>query len=389
MKEIINDGFNVVMNTYNRFPIVLEKGEGTYVWDTSGKKYLDFVAGIAVNSLGHNNKKLVTAIKNQAETMIHCSNLYWTTPQISLAKKLTDNTGMSSVFFCNSGAESMESALKLAKKYGYEKNRTEIITMKNSFHGRTLGAVTATGQEKYQKGFAPLLPDIKYGEFNNINSIKKIVTDKTVAIIVEPIQGEGGIKPSEQDFLIGLRNLCDKKDLLLIFDEVQCGVGRTGELFGSIYYNVQPDAICVAKGLAGGVPIGALIVNNKCKNILGPGEHASTFGGNPLATSAANVVVDELLNGVMDNVKEVGNYLKNKLDILKNKYDFVIDCRGIGLMQGIELNIPVSTIITKAMENGLLLVASGTNVIRFVPPLTVSKKEVDEMIFLLEKSMSS
>ncbi len=387
MSDIIKKGLDVVMNTYTRFPLVLDKGEGAYVWDIDGKKYLDFVAGIAVNSLGHNNKKLVTALKNQAENIIHCSNLYWTVPQISIAEKLTANSCMASAFFCNSGAESIEAALKLAKKYGYEQERSEIITMKNSFHGRTLGAVTATGQDKYQKGFAPLLPNIKYGEFNNLDSIKNIVTDKTIAIIVEPIQGEGGIKPASKDFLDGLRQLCDEKDMLLIFDEVQCGVGRTGKLFASEYYNVNPDAIAIAKGLAGGVPIGMLLVTEKLKNVLGPGEHASTFGGNPLATAGANVVVDELLGGLLNNITDNGNYLSKKLTELESKYDCIVDVRGVGFMQGIELNRPVGDIITKAMENGLLLVGSGANVIRFVPPLNIGKNEIDEMICILDKSI--
>lgn len=381
-------GKEVVMNTYNRFPIVLEKGDGMYVYDENGKKYLDFVAGIAVNSLGHNHKKLVETISRQAETLIHCSNLYWTKPQISLAQKLVDNSDFDKIFFCNSGAESIEAALKIARKYGNKTERYEIITMKHSFHGRTFGAITATGQPHYQEGLGALLPGIKYAEYNNFDSILKVLTDKTCAILIEPVQGEGGIHPADIEYLKKIRKLCDEKDLILLFDEVQCGVGRLGTLFAYQTFGVVPDAVCTAKGIAGGVPMGLMAAKQKLADSFKPGDHASTFGGNPLATAAANVVINELLNGILNNVKENGIYLTEKLNELKKKYPIITDVRGLGYMQGIELSIPVSDIINQTIENGLLLVNAGKNVIRFVPSLIAEKSHIDEMIKILDSVLS-
>lgn len=378
-------GKKVIMNTYNRFPITLVRGEGMYVYDENDKEYLDFVAGIAVNSLGHNNPKLVSAISEQAETMIHCSNLYWTVPQVSLAEKLIGNSHFDKVFFCNSGAEAIEGALKICRKYGSKEDRSEIITMLQSFHGRTYGAITATGQPHYQEGLGELLPNIKYAKYNDFESLLEKVTDKTCAIFLEPIQGEGGIIPAEKEYLEKVRKLCDEKDIILVFDEIQCGVGRLGTLFAFEYFGIKPDAVCLAKGIAGGVPMGALLAVEKLAQSFKPGDHASTFGGNPLATAAANVVVDELLGGLLQNVQVQGEYLKSKLISLKDKYDFIISVRGEGLMQGIELNIPVSDIISKSIENGLLLVNAGKNVVRFVPSLIVSKEDIDNCIEILEK----
>jgi len=381
-------GKETVMNTYNRFPIVLEKGDGMYVYDENGKKYLDFVAGIAVNSLGHNNKKLVSAISKQAQTLIHCSNLYWTKPQISLAKKLVTNSDFDKIFFCNSGAEAIEAGLKISRKYGSKTGRYEIITMKNSFHGRTFGAVTATGQPHYQEGLGALLPGIKYAEYNNFESILDVLTDKTCAILLEPVQGEGGIHPADKEYLQKIRKLCNEKDLVLLFDEVQCGVGRLGTLFAYQTFGVVPDAVCTAKGIAGGVPMGLMAATQKLADSFKPGDHASTFGGNPLATAAANVVVDELLGGLLDNVKKNGIYLTEKLNGLKSKYEIITDVRGIGYMQGIELSIPAADIINKTIENGLLLVNAGKNVIRFVPSLIASKSDIDEAIDILDSVLS-
>lgn len=381
-------GNTVIMNTYNRFPITIEKGEGMYVYDENGKKYLDFVAGIAVNSLGHSHPKLTAAITEQAQNLIHISNLYWTKPQVELAQKLISNSDFDKIFYCNSGAEAIESALKISRKYGSKTKRSEIITMKNSFHGRTFGAITATGQAHYQEGLGELLPNIKYAVFNEFDSLLETVTDKTCAIILEPIQGEGGILPAKKDYLKNVRNLCNEKDIMLIFDEVQCGVGRTGQLFAYKYFDVVPDAVCIAKGIAGGVPMGALLATDKLAASFNPGDHASTFGGNPLATAAAIVVIDELLNGLLNNVKESGEYLTLKLEELKEKHSSIIDIRGVGLMQGIELDKPVSKIINKAIESGLLLVNSGKNVIRFVPSLIVTKENIDEAIKILDFAMN-
>ncbi|MBR1736259.1 MAG: acetylornithine/succinylornithine family transaminase, partial [Firmicutes bacterium] len=296
-------GKEYVMNTYNRFPIALEKGDGLYVYDENGKKYLDFASGIAVNSLGHNDKDLVKAISEQAAKMLHCSNLYWTKPQVELAEKLVKNSDFDKVFFCNSGAESIESALKICRKFGSKTGRDEIITMYHSFHGRTLGALTATAQAHYQEGLGPLLPSIKYATYNDIESLKNTITDKTCGILLEPVQGEGGIRPADIEYLKEVRKICDEKDIKLVFDEVQCGVGRMGTLFAYQSFGVVPDAICMAKGIAGGVPCGVMMAKQDLADCFKPGDHASTFGGNPLATAAGNVVVDKLLGGVLDNVK--------------------------------------------------------------------------------------
>ena len=381
-------GSETVMNTYNRFPIVLEKGDGMYVYDDNGKKYLDFVAGIAVNSLGHNHKKLTETIADQAKTLIHCSNLYYTKPQISLASKLVKNSDFDKVFFCNSGAEAIEAALKVSRKYGSKTNRYEIITMKNSFHGRTFGAVTATGQPHYQEGLGELLPGIKYAEFNNFESLTKVLTDKTCAVLLEPLQGEGGIHPAEKEYLEKIRKLCDENDIMLIFDEVQCGVGRLGTLFAYQTFKVKPDAVCTAKGIAGGVPMGLMAATDKLAESFKPGDHDSTFGGNPLAAAAGNVVVDELLGGLLENVRKNSSYLTEKLNFLKAKYPIITDVRGIGYMQGIELSITVSDIIKRTIENGLLLVNAGKNVIRFVPSLIAEKEHIDEGINILDSVLS-
>ena len=391
MRNTFEAGMEYVMHTYSRFPVVLESGEGVYVTDENGKTYLDFVAGIAVNSLGSNNEKLCKAIAEQAKNLIHVSNLYWTKPQISLAKKLVENSCFSKVFFCNSGAESIEAALKLSRKYAVKKGyeRHEIITMVNSFHGRTFGAVSATGQPKYQKGLSPLLPGVSHVPFNDFQALKAAVTNKTCAIVIEPLQGEGGIHPADKEYLKQVRALCDENDIVLIFDEIQCGVGRLGTLFAYETFGVEPDIAVFAKGLAGGVPIGAMMANEKVVVGFEPGDHASTFGGNSLATAAGNVVMDELLeNNLLANVKEMGAYLTESLLKLKEKHSVIVDARGIGLMQGIELSIPVGDIVNKCIANGLLLVNAGTNIIRFVPALIVSKKDIDKCMEILDNVLS-
>ena len=391
MGNTFETGMEYVMHTYSRFPLVLESGNGVYVTDENGKEYLDFVAGIAVNSLGSNNPKLCKAIAEQAQKLIHVSNLYWTKPQINLAKKLVENSCFSKVFFCNSGAESIEAALKLSRKYSVKKGyeRHEIISMVNSFHGRTFGAVSATGQPKYQKGLSPLLPGVNHVPFNDFEALKAAVTSKTCAIVIEPLQGEGGIHPADKEYLKQVRELCDETDIVLIFDEIQCGVGRLGTLFAYETFGVEPDIAVFAKGLAGGVPIGAMMANEKVVVGFEPGDHASTFGGNSLATAAGNVVMDELLeNGLLANVKEMGAYLSDSLAKLKAKHSMIVEARGIGLMQGIELNIPVGDIINKCIDNGLLLVNAGTNIIRFVPALIVTKNDIDKCMEILDNVLS-
>ena len=381
-------GEKYVMKTYSRFPLTFERGEGMYVYDENGKEYLDFVAGIAVNSLGHNHPKLVKAISEQAAKLIHISNLYYSRPQCTLAQKLVENGSLDKVFFCNSGAEAIESALKLARKYGSKTDRQEIITMHKSFHGRTFGAVTATGQDHYHEGFGDMLPNIKYATFNDFESVKNTVTENTVAILMEPVQGEGGIIPAKKEFLEKVRALCDEKDILLMFDEVQCGVGRLGTLFAYQTYGVVPDVMSTAKGIAGGVPCGLMMAKEKVAEAFVPGDHASTFGGNPLATAAGNVVVDELLGGLLDNVKEQGAYLREKLEEVSAKHkDLVKDVRGIGLMQGMELTEPAGDYIAKAIDMGLLLVGAGKYIIRFVPSLIVSKEDIDKAMEILDKAL--
>ncbi len=379
-------GEKYVMKTYNRFPLAFERGNGMYVYDENGKEYLDFVSGIAVNSLGHNHPKLVKAISEQAEKLIHISNLYYTKPQCTLAQKLVENGELDRVFFCNSGAEAIEAALKLARKYGSKTGRQEIITMHRSFHGRTFGAVTATGQAHYHEGFGDMLPHIKYAEFNSLDSLKDAITENTIAVLMEPVQGEGGIIPADKEYIKAVRKLCDERNILLLFDEVQCGVGRLGTLFAYQSFGVVPDIVSAAKGIAGGVPCGIMLAKEEVASAFNPGDHASTFGGNPLAAAAGNVVVDELTGGLLENVKTQGKYLREKLEALAKKHsDVITDVRGMGLMQGIELNKPASEYIASAIEKGLLLVGAGSNVIRFVPSLIVTKEDIDKAVDILEK----
>ncbi len=391
-KELIDKSKKYVMSTYQSFPVALDKGKGIYVWDADGKRYMDFVAGVAVNVLGYSDEKYIEAITNQLGKIHHCSNLYITKPKTELAETLIKNSEFDKAFFCNSGAEAMEAAIKLSRKYAYKnkgKNASEIISMEHSFHGRTLGALTATGQPKYHEGFAPLLPNVKYAIYNDFESLKAMVNENTCGIILEVVQGEGGVNPATKEYLQKVRDLCTKENITLIFDEVQTGIGRTGKLFAYEEYGIVPDIIALAKGLGGGVPIGAMLAKDKFASAFTPGDHASTFGGNPMATTAAAHILDRLLNGgVLKNAEESGRYLREKLEGLKEKYDFITDVRGRGLMQGIEVNIPIGDIINNAIENGLLLVGAGPKVIRFVPPLIVTKEEIDKAIEILEKSFN-
>jgi predicted acetylornithine/succinylornithine family transaminase len=393
MNDWIERGKNVIMNTYSQFPIVLEKGNGVYLWDSEGKRYLDFVAGIAVNALGYNDSDYVREISSQLTKLQHCSNLYWMKPSIELGEILIKNSCFDRIFYCNSGAEAVEAAIKLSKKYGkkfHGENCFEIITMKNSFHGRTMATVTATGQIKYQKGFNPLMPGFSYVEFNNFNELEKVVSEDTCAIIMEPIQGEGGIRPAKKSYLQKVRSLCDKNDIVLVFDEVQCGIGRTGELFAYQLFDIEPDVVSVAKGLGGGFPIGAMLAIQNKADAFQPGDHASTFGGNHLACVAGKVVLKKLLHeGILENVKNRGAYLKEKLVELQEKHEIIKDIRGYGLMLGIELNCPVKEIVNDCMEKGLLLLGAGESVIRFVPPLIITNKEIDKGIQILNEILQN
>ena len=390
MKETIAKGQEYIMDTYTRFPLALSHGEGVYVYDEDGNQYLDFVAGIAVNSLGHNDPDLVAAIAAQAGKMLHVSNLYWTKPQVELAEKLVKHSCFHQAFFCNSGAEAVEGALKMARKYADKKGtgRYEIISMEHSFHGRTMGAVTATGQPKYQKGLSPLLPGIVHVPYNDFEAVKNAVTERTCAILIEPLQGEGGIRPAQKEYLQKLRSLCDELDILLMYDEVQCGMGRTGRLFAYEYFGVAPDVIAMAKGAAGGVPIGILMAVQKAAEAFAPGDHASTFGGNPLATAAANVVLDKLTAGpLLENVKQQGAYLKTRLAQLAETSPLVQEARGIGLLQGIQLTVPAGPIINVCITQGLLLANAGPDVIRFVPPLIISQSELEKGLAILTEAL--
>ncbi len=387
--DIAQKGQQYVMNTYGRFPIAPVRGKGSYLWDADGKQYLDFVGGIAVCILGHCNDELIKALEVQSQQLWHVSNLYWIQPQVEAAEKLVRESGLDKVFFCNSGAEANEAAIKLARKYFYRKQeafRNEIIVFKDSFHGRTLATVTATGQTKYQEGFAPLPGGFVHAEFNNLASVERLVNANTCAVLVEPVQGEGGIKPADPSFLIGLRKLCDQAGILLIFDEVQCGMGRTGSLFAFQHYGIKPDIITLAKGLGGGFPIGAMVANEKASSGFAPGDHASTFGGNLLATAAANQVLDILCTGnFMQQVIESSEYLKNELDkIIDHR---IIETRGKGFMLGMEFNCEVKGLINICLQKGLLLVGAGPNVLRFVPPLTVNEAEINQAVDLLKEAL--
>lgn len=381
----------VMIKTYNRFPVVLDRGEGVYLYDVDGKKYLDFAAGIAVFSLGYNNKKYNDALKAQIDKLLHTSNLFYNAPAVEAATKIVNATGLDKVFFTNSGTEAIEGALKVAKKYAYNKDNTkeyEFIAMKHSFHGRSNGALAVTGNEKYQEGFVPKQFRAVFAEYNNLEDVVSKITDKTCGIILETVQGEGGIFPAKKEFLEGIRKICDEKDILLIFDEVQCGMGRTGSMFAYQQYGIKPDVLALAKALGCGVPVGAFVASEKCSSALVPGDHGTTYGGNPFATAAVSTVFDlyEELD-VVSNVKEVGAYLGTKLEEMVEKLDSIKEHRGIGLMHGLELNVPVGEVVNKALEKGLIVISAGCNTLRMVPPLIVTKEDIDEMIKILESCL--
>jgi predicted acetylornithine/succinylornithine family transaminase len=377
-----------IMNSYGARSLTLEKGEGVYVWDTDGKKYLDFVAGIAVNQIGHCHPALIKAVEKQLHTLIHVSNLYYIEPQARLAQMLCELSFADKSFFCNSGAEANEGAIKLARKYGhlhYGPDKFEIITMLHSFHGRTYAAITATGQEKYQKGFEPLVPGFHYAELNNLDSVKALVSDKTCAIMVEPVQGESGVHPCTPEFLKGLRGLCDKYNALLIFDEVQCGLGRTGKMFAYEQYGIAPDIMTLAKGIAGGLPMGAVLTTDKVAEAFTPGSHASTFGGNPLCSAAACATIEIIQkDNLLKNAEEMGNYLITGLKKIQAKFPMITEVRGMGLIIGAQLDRPGSEIVKQCIDTGLLINCANQTTLRFVPPLIVTKKDIDNALAILE-----
>lgn len=394
-QEIITTAEEHLFHTYNRYQISLDRGEGVHLYDADGKEYVDFGAGIAVFALGYNNKEYNDALKAQIDKLIHTSNYFYNEPAAKAAKAITEVSGMDRVFFTNSGTEAIEGAIKLAKKYAYLKDGStdhEIIAMQHSFHGRSMGALAVTGNRHYQEAFGPMIPGIKFAQYNNLASVEELVNDKTCAIIFETVQGEGGIYPAKPEFIKGVRKLCDEKGILLILDEIQCGMGRTGTMFAYEQYGVKPDILTVAKALGCGVPVGAFLARQEVAKALVPGDHGTTYGGNPLACAAA-VKVLELFKkqNVLDNVKKVSAYLEKKLDEIVAEYDYVVERRGLGLMQGLEINTDVKDlkkVIAACLDNGLILFTAGTNVIRFVPPLVISEADVDEMITKLKKALA-
>ena len=388
MQEYISEAEADLLHTYNRYQIVLDHGDGVHLYDIDGKEYLDFVSGIGVFALGYNNKAYNDALKSQIDKIIHTSNYFYNVPAIEAAKKLKKISGMDRVFFTNSGAEAVEGAIKAARKYGYLKDGTtdhEIIAMEHSFHGRTMGALSVTGNPHYREAFEPMIGNIKFATMNDFDSVERLVTDKTCAILLETVQGEGGIYPATEDFLRKIRALCDEKDILLILDEIQCGMGRTGTYFAWQKYGVRPDILTSAKALSCGVPMGAfLLTEHVAQNSLKAGDHGTTYGGNPLAAAATNKVLDLFEeNHIIEHVNAVAPYLEQKLEELVAEYPQIKARRGAGLLQGLEFDGPVGEIIVKAMDKGLILINAGANVLRFIPPLIIEKADVDAMVTIL------
>ena len=394
MNSYMEQTENYVLHTYNRFPVVFESGQGVYLKDTDGKEYLDFAAGIAVMGLGYHYPGFDEALKGQIDKLIHTSNLFYNVPLGDAAEKLIRVSGMSKVFFTNSGTEAIEGAIKAAKKYAYTRDGHtdhEIIAMNHSFHGRSLGALSVTGNKHYQEPFEPLLGGIRFADFNDLESVKAQLTDKTCAILFETVQGEGGIYPATQEFMDGIEKICKERDILLILDEIQCGMGRTGEMFAWQGYGVKPDIMTSAKALGCGVPVGAFLMTERiAEKSLKPGDHGTTYGGNPFVGAAVSTVLDifEELN-LPAHVKEISAYLEEKLDALVDKYDCLTQRRGVGLIQGVVTTKPVGEITSKALEEGLLIISAGSDVLRFVPPLVIEKEHVDEMIEKLDHTLAA
>ena len=388
----INEAEKNILHTYNRFSLVLDHGEGVYLYDTDGKEYLDFAAGIAVQAFGYGNKEYGDALKAQIDKIMHTSNLYYNVPIIHAAERVKKASGMDRVFFTNSGTEAIEGAIKAAKKYAYTRDGHaghEIIAMNHSFHGRSIGALSVTGNKHYQEPFEQLMPGVKFADYNDLDSVKKRITDKTCAILFETVQGEGGIYPATKEFMEGVRKLCDEHDILLILDEIQCGMGRTGEMFAWQHYGVKPDIMTSAKALGCGVPVGAFLMTEKvAEKSLKPGDHGTTYGGNPFVGAAVDKVLEMMeRDHITDHVKEITPYLEEKLDELVASYDFLTARRGLGLMQGVVSEKPVGQIAAKALEEGLIVITAGSDVLRFVPPLIIEKQHVDEMIGKLKKAL--
>ena len=394
MNEYIDEAEQVLLHTYNRFPVVFDHGSGVKLYDINGKEYLDFCAGIAVFALGYDNKEYNDALKAQIDKIIHTSNLFYSVPSIEAARALTAAAGMDRVFFTNSGAEAIEGAIKSARKYAYTRDGStehEIIAMEHSFHGRTMGALSVTGKKAYREPFEPMIGNVKYAEFNDYDSLLAQVTDKTCAIIMETIQGEGGIYPADPDYLKKVRKLCDEKDILLILDEIQCGMGRSGSMFAYEAYGVKPDIVTAAKAVGCGVPVGAFMMTQKVADkSLVPGDHGSTYGGNPLVCAAVCEVLRQFEDKkILDNVKKVGDHLYSRLEEVKNRHECITGHRGRGLIQGLEFDesVKAGDVCRKAIDNGLIIITAGTNVIRFIPPLIVTEDDVDKMIGILEDSL--
>lgn len=389
-EQLIKMGQENVMNTYARLPMALVKGSGSWVWDSEGKKYLDFVTGLAVTSLGHSQPEIIATIKEQAEKMLHSSNLYWIPNQVKLAKMLTANSFASRVFFCNSGAEANEGALKLARKYAREnfgKDKYKIVSLKNSFHGRTLATLTLTGQEKYQKGYEPLPAGFSYVEMGDISKLEEVVDEQTAAVFIEPVQGEGGVHPVPVEFIKKAREICDEVGALLVFDEVQCGLGRTGKLFAYEWYEIEPDIMTLAKALGNGVPIGAVLASEKIASCFQPGDHASTFGGNPLATAVGCKVLEIMTQeGFLTEVESKGAYFQSQLTNLAKAFSLTGEVRGKGLMIGLPLGDKAPAVVDFCLENGLLINCVGGNTLRFLPPLTVTREEIDFAVVILRQA---
>lgn len=393
-EEYIKKAEEELYKTYNRFAVIFDHGEGVRLYDTEGQEYLDFGAGIAVMGLGYNDPEYNEALKAQVDKLLHTSNLFYNIPSIEAGDRLLKASGMDKVFFTNSGTEAIEGALKIARRYAYNKDNShdhEIIAMKHSFHGRSLGALSVTGNDHYQEPFKPLIPGIRFADFNDLDSVKAQVNEKTCAIIMETVQGEGGIYPSSEEFLKGIRELCDQQDLLLILDEIQCGMGRTGTMFAWQQYGVKPDVMTVAKALGNGVPIGAFLASGEAALSMVPGDHGTTYGGNPMVTAAAAKVLELFeKRGLVDHVKEVGGYLWTKLEELVEKYEVITDHRGLGLMQGLELSIQAAPVVKEALlTERLVLISAGSNIIRFVPPLVIEKTDVDEMTERLSRVLEA
>ena len=392
MQDYIEEAEQVLLHTYNRYQIVLDKGEGVHLYDIEGKEYLDFVSGIGVFALGYHNEEFNSALKEQIDKLTHTSNYFYNIPAIEAAKKLKEISGMDRVFFTNSGAEAIEGAIKAARKYAYLKDGKtdhEIIAMEHSFHGRTMGALAVTGKKAYREAFEPLIGNIRFANLNDIESVKAQITDKTCAILLETVQGEGGIYPAEKKFLEEVYAICQEKDILLILDEIQCGMGRCGSYFAWQRYSVKPDIMTTAKAVGGGMPVGAFLMTEKVgANSLKAGDHGTTYGGNPLACAAIKKTLDLFEeNHIIEHVASVGEYLKEQLDLIATEYDCIVERRGVGLMQGLVFDKPVGSIIAKAMEKGLILINAGTDVIRFLPPLIIDKSDVDTMTAILREAI--